>query len=566
MIEILHARELPRARATGALVAGILQDVKRRTTVGTNLLDVDAWAREAIAAAGAQSCYVDYAPSFGRGPVRPPHLHLGQRRGAARAAARLPRWRTATCSRSTSPCRSTAWSPTRPSASSSARPGPARPRADRGDRAGAGRRDRRRRAGRPDRRPLARRSAAVLRDAGYRVNTDFGGHGVGSTMHQDPHVPNDGRPGAGYRLRPGLLLALEPWVMADTDRLVTDADGWTLRSATGCRTAHSEHTDRDHAGRRRGHDPAAVARPRRTGSGGLVQCPGAGGPGPARTGPEHTVSSPSERRRTALQVLLRASHLTGPDDLPGAGERGRAAGRGGRRRGLRGGLRPGAAGAPGHPGRAGAGPGPRRRHPGRPGLQRRGPARDRDRGRRRAVDARARRHRPPRRPAAAAPARVARGRRPPHVGAGPRDPGHRAGRHARGVRRPDRAGPAAPTHDPAGRAAVAAAAPADLRLTAGRRVRHPRAERRDRRATRSTTRATAARCTSRSSTRWDTGSRRRCWCPSRSGRCGRRGGRGSTSPTRPAGWTPRWPGSSAATGSSRASSASSTRAPAGGAG
>jgi methionyl aminopeptidase len=61
-------------------------------------------------------------------------------------------------------------------------------------------------------------------------------------MHQDPHIPNAGRAGRGYRLRPGLLLALEPWVMLDTDVLVTDADGWTLRSATGSRTAHSEHT------------------------------------------------------------------------------------------------------------------------------------------------------------------------------------------------------------------------------------------------------------------------------------------------------------------------------------
>ncbi|MDQ1672142.1 MAG: methionyl aminopeptidase [Frankiaceae bacterium] len=81
-----------------------------------------------------------------------------------------------------------------------------------------------------------------LSEAGYRINTQFGGHGVGSTMHQDPHVANSGRPGRGYTLRPGLLLALEPWVMADTAELVTDPDGWTLRSATGCRTAHSEHT------------------------------------------------------------------------------------------------------------------------------------------------------------------------------------------------------------------------------------------------------------------------------------------------------------------------------------
>jgi len=83
----------------------------------------------------------------------------------------------------------------------------------------------------------------VLSRAGYLINTEFGGHGIGSTMHQDPHVSNKGRPGRGYRVRPGLLLALEPWVMADTDRLITDPDdGWTLRSATGCRTAHTEHT------------------------------------------------------------------------------------------------------------------------------------------------------------------------------------------------------------------------------------------------------------------------------------------------------------------------------------
>ena len=82
----------------------------------------------------------------------------------------------------------------------------------------------------------------VLTGEGHLVNTEFGGHGIGSTMHQDPHVPNDGRPGRGLRLRPGLLLALEPWVMDGTDQLVTDADGWTLRSANGGRAAHTEHT------------------------------------------------------------------------------------------------------------------------------------------------------------------------------------------------------------------------------------------------------------------------------------------------------------------------------------
>lgn len=89
---------------------------------------------------------------------------------------------------------------------------------------------------------LSHAIGSTLRAAGYSVNAEFGGHGIGSTMHQDPHVSNTGRPGRGFVLRPGLLLALEPWVMADTDQLVTDPDGWTLRSATGCRTAHTEHT------------------------------------------------------------------------------------------------------------------------------------------------------------------------------------------------------------------------------------------------------------------------------------------------------------------------------------
>ena len=68
MIEILNPTRLLRAKDAGAFVAGILQTLKARSTVGTNLLDIDRWAREMIAEAGAQSCYVDYAPSFGRGP------------------------------------------------------------------------------------------------------------------------------------------------------------------------------------------------------------------------------------------------------------------------------------------------------------------------------------------------------------------------------------------------------------------------------------------------------------------------------------------------------------------
>ncbi|MFY9636349.1 MAG: type I methionyl aminopeptidase, partial [Cellulosimicrobium cellulans] len=68
MIEILNPGEVARAKETGLLVADILQTLKRRATVGTNLLDIDRWAKDMILEAGAVSCYVDYAPSFGRGP------------------------------------------------------------------------------------------------------------------------------------------------------------------------------------------------------------------------------------------------------------------------------------------------------------------------------------------------------------------------------------------------------------------------------------------------------------------------------------------------------------------
>jgi methionyl aminopeptidase len=83
----------------------------------------------------------------------------------------------------------------------------------------------------------------VARGAGYGMLADHGGHGIGRTMHEAPHVPNEGRPGKGMTLRPGLVIAIEPMLIADgTDDYVHDSDGWTLRTATGARAAHSEHT------------------------------------------------------------------------------------------------------------------------------------------------------------------------------------------------------------------------------------------------------------------------------------------------------------------------------------
>ncbi|WP_091247260.1 type I methionyl aminopeptidase [Klenkia soli] len=241
MIEILSPAQVARARDTGALVADVLQSLRERATVGTNLLEIDTWAKEIILGAGATSCYVDYAPSFGRGPfghyictsVNDGVLH-GLPHDYALADGDLLSLDLAVVlggvaadsaisfvvgeSRSAESVRLIETTE-KALATAIATAGPGVKLGD-----------------------ISAAIGAVLTGAGYPVNTEFGGHGIGSTMHQDPHVPNAGRAGRGYKLRPGLMLALEPWVMVDTDELVTDDDGWTLRSATGCRTAHSEHT------------------------------------------------------------------------------------------------------------------------------------------------------------------------------------------------------------------------------------------------------------------------------------------------------------------------------------
>jgi len=75
---------------------------------------------------------------------------------------------------------------------------------------------------------------------GFSVVREFSGHGSGASLHEDPQVPNYGKPGKGPKLRPGLVLAIEPMVNAGKAGVRMDADGWTARTEDGSLSAHFE--------------------------------------------------------------------------------------------------------------------------------------------------------------------------------------------------------------------------------------------------------------------------------------------------------------------------------------
>jgi methionyl aminopeptidase len=88
-------------------------------------------------------------------------------------------------------------------------------------------------------------SAAVQSHAdphGYGVVREYVGHGIGRALHEDPHVPNYGRPGRGPRLVEGLVIAVEPMFNLGTHETEVQPDGWTVTTADGKLSAHWEHT------------------------------------------------------------------------------------------------------------------------------------------------------------------------------------------------------------------------------------------------------------------------------------------------------------------------------------
>jgi methionyl aminopeptidase len=240
MIELRTPEEIEAMRPAGRFVAEVLTRLADAADVGVNLLELDALAHDMIREVGAESCYIDYHPSFGAMPFGKvlctsvndavlhglPHDYM-LRDGDLLSldfAAAVDGWV------SDSALSVIVGTPREEDARlidvASRALDAAIEVARSGNRIG----------------DISAAIASVALDAGYSINTDFGGHGVGRTMHGDPHVPNNGRSGRGYPLRPGLVIAIEPWFLASTDKIYTDRDGWTLRSADGSRGAHMEHT------------------------------------------------------------------------------------------------------------------------------------------------------------------------------------------------------------------------------------------------------------------------------------------------------------------------------------
>ena len=222
MIELKTAKEIEEMKPAGRFVGEILKELKAMTKVGTNLLEIDEYVHKKIVdRKGAESCYVDYAPDFGTGPIAQEGdlfcLELASSvngwvgdSAISFVVGNDPDPSDLKLIKCTEEALAAGIDAARP-----------------GNRLG----------------DVSSTIGDIARSYGYPINLEFGGHGVGHIMHGDPHVANDGKAGHGYRLRPGLVIAIEPWFLKTTDEIYQDPkDGWTLRSEDGSRGAHSEHT------------------------------------------------------------------------------------------------------------------------------------------------------------------------------------------------------------------------------------------------------------------------------------------------------------------------------------
>jgi methionyl aminopeptidase len=241
VVELKSPAEIEAMRSAGRVVATALLQMRKQAAVGVSLLELDEVARAVLAEHGATSPFLHYQPSFAHAPF--PAVICASVNDAALHGIPGP-YRLADGDLLSIDFGATlnGWTGDAAISLTVGTPRPADLRlidtAERALAAGIAKAVPGGRLG-----DVSAAIGAVARKAGYGLHTDFGGHGVGHTMHESPSVPNDGKPGRGMKLEPGLVIAIEPWFMAGGhDSYRVDPDGWTLRSGDGSRAAHVEHT------------------------------------------------------------------------------------------------------------------------------------------------------------------------------------------------------------------------------------------------------------------------------------------------------------------------------------
>jgi methionyl aminopeptidase len=241
VVEIKSRAEIEAIRAAGKVVAGMLATARSLAAPGVTLAELDEAARAVLADAGATSPFLNYKPRFAPVPypavictsVNDSALHGipgGYRLEpgdllSVDAGATLDGWVGDSAISFTIGPASDADARLIATTEEALAAGIAAavPGGKLGD--------------------ISAAIGKIGRAGGYGISTELGGHGVGRTMHEDPHIPNDGKARRGLRLVPGIVIAIEPWFMAGgSDDIYVDDDGWTIKTGDGSRAAHAEHT------------------------------------------------------------------------------------------------------------------------------------------------------------------------------------------------------------------------------------------------------------------------------------------------------------------------------------
>ncbi|MFH0176070.1 type I methionyl aminopeptidase [Streptomyces cacaoi] len=241
MVELKTDTSIEAMYAAGQVVARALTAVREAADVGVSLLELDELAHDVLREAGATSPFLGYRPSFATTPF-PAVLCASVNDAIVHGIPTGYRLRDGDLLSADFGATLDGWAGDSAISFTVGTPRPEDVRlietAERALAAGIEAAVVGNRIG-----DIAHAIGTVCRAAGYGIPEGFGGHGIGRHMHEDPSVPNEGRPGRGYPLRHGMAIAIEPMLIASgKDGYHEAPDGWTLRTNDGSRAAHAEHT------------------------------------------------------------------------------------------------------------------------------------------------------------------------------------------------------------------------------------------------------------------------------------------------------------------------------------